>query len=130
MSPNDYLEAIGHLEFATGETEKTVEVTIIDDGEHEPDESFTVQATNVLNATVGGITKESLAHCNGGPKTSAAIRISPILSDLCELGLWQLPTSPGRPSDREYGLSLSREWIAQACLSCHATHRELRANLT
>lgn len=52
VSPDDYSSASGHLEFAPGEFEKTVEFAIVDEYIDESDETFQVMASNVGNAIV------------------------------------------------------------------------------
>jgi Big-like domain-containing protein/Calx-beta domain-containing protein len=49
---DDYAAAAGTLEFAPGETSKTIAVQVIGDGVREPNEKFTVELLNVLNASV------------------------------------------------------------------------------
>jgi solute carrier family 8 (sodium/calcium exchanger) len=49
----DYITKTGTLEFSPNETEKTVEIEIMDDNSHEEDEEFYVQLSN-LNATDNG----------------------------------------------------------------------------
>lgn len=48
----DYVAANGHLNFAPGETEKTVSVTIQTDGIGEGDEEFELVLSNPVNATI------------------------------------------------------------------------------
>lgn len=49
----DYTNVIGTLQFAAGETSKTITVPIIDDSYAEGSESFTVSLNNVSGATLG-----------------------------------------------------------------------------
>jgi hypothetical protein len=50
--PDDYAATAGVLEFAPGETTRTVKVTIADDLLDEPDETFAVNLSNAENATI------------------------------------------------------------------------------
>ncbi|MCA8939571.1 MAG: hypothetical protein KDB07_07175, partial [Planctomycetes bacterium] len=49
----DYVAVNQAIVFAAGETNKTVTLMITDDGEDEPDETFTLALFNVVNATAG-----------------------------------------------------------------------------
>ncbi len=49
----DYLTTIGSLQFAAGETSKTIGIPIIDDAYDENDESFTITLSNPSGATLG-----------------------------------------------------------------------------
>ena len=50
---SDYLAAIGRLQFAAGETSKTITVFIVDDRYGEIPETFSVSLTNPVNSTTG-----------------------------------------------------------------------------
>ena len=52
-APADYTAASGTLSFASGETEKTVTVAIVDDGAADGDENFTVTLSNPSGASLG-----------------------------------------------------------------------------
>lgn len=52
-SGSDYQAATGGLTFNPGDTSKTVVVTITGDTTNEPDETFVVNVSNPVNATVG-----------------------------------------------------------------------------
>lgn len=52
-APADYTSANGTVTFAPGETSKTITVTVVGDAVYEPDETFTVNLSNPVNATVG-----------------------------------------------------------------------------
>ena len=52
-APADYTAASGTLSFASGETEKTVTVAIVDDGAADGDEHFTVTLSNPSGASLG-----------------------------------------------------------------------------
>jgi Ca2+-binding RTX toxin-like protein len=70
QAPSDYSSTGGTLTFAPGETAKNVSVSVNGDTEVEPDETFLVQLTNEVNATlvdgtgVGSIVNDDSA---GGP---------------------------------------------------------------
>ena len=49
----DYTTATGTLRFLEGETSKTISIEILDDGVHEPDETFTVTLRNPAGAALG-----------------------------------------------------------------------------
>ena len=49
----DYEETSGRLTFAPSETSKTILVEVRDDAKDESDESFTVELSEAVNATVG-----------------------------------------------------------------------------
>lgn len=49
----DYQAAGGTLYFADGETTKTFEIMILDDGDEEEDETIRLELTNVVGATLG-----------------------------------------------------------------------------
>jgi phosphotransferase system IIB component len=51
---SDYIAALGTLQFAGGETQKTISVLIIDDGYVEGPETFNVALSNPANCTLGG----------------------------------------------------------------------------
>lgn len=50
---SDYLATIGTLQFAAGETSKTITVFIVDDSFAEPAETFTVNLSNPVGCTLG-----------------------------------------------------------------------------
>lgn len=52
---SDYTPALGILEFAPGETSKTINIPIIDDAFTEQDETFSLTLANPTNATLGGL---------------------------------------------------------------------------
>jgi CSLREA domain-containing protein len=52
LSPSDYQSASGTLTFTTGQTTKTIGVSIKGDVSFEPDENFTVNLTNPANAVI------------------------------------------------------------------------------
>ena len=45
-APGDFTAESGTLTFAAGETSKTIEITLVDDGANEPNEAFTVALSN------------------------------------------------------------------------------------
>ena len=49
----DYTTATGTLRFMQGETSKTISIELLDDGVHEPDETFTVTLSNPTVAALG-----------------------------------------------------------------------------
>ena len=53
IAPGDYAAASGTLNFAVGETSKTVAISINGDLTTEPDETFTLNLSNPTNATLG-----------------------------------------------------------------------------
>ncbi len=53
---SDYLAALGTLNFAPGESSKTVPVFIVDDAFGEPVESFSINLTNPVGCTLGSQT--------------------------------------------------------------------------
>ncbi len=52
VKPGDYIGKAGTLTFAPGETTKTITVTVAGDAVHENDETFTVDLSNPVNATL------------------------------------------------------------------------------
>jgi len=52
-APSDYASATGTLTFAPGETSKTINVSVVGDAVYEPDETFTVNLSSPVNATIG-----------------------------------------------------------------------------
>ena len=52
-SNKDYLKMTGTLTFQPGERSKTVAVAFKGDRQREPDETFTVQLSNAVGATLG-----------------------------------------------------------------------------
>lgn len=52
-APGDYNPAFGTLEFAPGQTSKTFNVTVKNDGAAEPDETVNLTLSNPANATLG-----------------------------------------------------------------------------
>ena len=53
---SDYTQTNGTLTFSAGETTKTIDVPVLEDGSPEEDETFTVTLSNVVNATIGDST--------------------------------------------------------------------------
>ena len=49
----DYTAATGTLRFLEGETSKTISIELLDDGVHEPDETFTVTLSNPTGVALG-----------------------------------------------------------------------------
>ena len=49
----DYTTATGTLRFLEGETSRTISIELLDDGVHEPDETFTVTLSNPTGAALG-----------------------------------------------------------------------------
>ncbi|MDA1013562.1 MAG: cellulose binding domain-containing protein, partial [Planctomycetota bacterium] len=49
----DFLTAVGTVDFAVGEIERTINVTVLGDTFDEPDETFLVILSNVAGATIG-----------------------------------------------------------------------------
>ena len=56
IADTDYAAASGTLTFGPGETTKTVSVAVLDDTEPESDETFTLQLSRALGATIIGAT--------------------------------------------------------------------------
>ena len=52
FQPDDYTQAAGTLTFAPGETSKQVQVTTVEDAVDEPDETFLLNLSNAVNATI------------------------------------------------------------------------------
>ena len=50
---SDYAQMNGTLTFSAGETTKTIDVPVLEDGSPEEDETFTVTLSNAVNATIG-----------------------------------------------------------------------------
>ncbi|MCA1591718.1 MAG: DUF4394 domain-containing protein [Acidobacteria bacterium] len=71
---SDYTPAIGFLEFAPGETTKSIVVPIIDDAFVETDETFSVTLGNPTGATLGAINSitVTIIDNDGGPATGTA----------------------------------------------------------
>ena len=53
---SDYTQTNGTLTFPAGETTKTIDVPVLEDGSREEDETFTVTLSEAVNATIGGST--------------------------------------------------------------------------
>jgi hypothetical protein len=53
LSRCDYIETIGTLTFAPGETSKDITVLMVDDSYHETQESFSLRLSNATGATLG-----------------------------------------------------------------------------
>jgi len=51
-APPDYLAESGGLTFSPGQTSQTITVTVVDDPDLEPDETFQVNLSNPVNATI------------------------------------------------------------------------------
>ena len=69
----DYEAASGTLTFAPGDTERTVEVTLLDDALSEGDETFTVTLSDPVNATVArAAASGSIVDDDGEPEVSVA----------------------------------------------------------
>ena len=52
-APSDYAVASGTMTFQPGQTAKTVTINSVDDGAIEPNETFAVNLSNPVNATLG-----------------------------------------------------------------------------
>jgi len=52
VADGDYAAASGTLSFLPGDTSKTVDVTVNGDTKHEADETFTVDLSGAVNATI------------------------------------------------------------------------------
>ena len=67
---DDFAPATGTLSFAPGETSKTIDVTLLPEPgiTIEPDETFTVELTNSVNATIARGTAVGTVHFDGRPK--------------------------------------------------------------
>lgn len=52
-APDDYASASGTLSFAAGVTSRTIDVTLVDDGLDEPDETLTLTLSSPSQATLG-----------------------------------------------------------------------------
>ena len=50
---SDYTQTNGTLTFSAGETTKTIDVPVLEDGSPEEDETFTVTLSNAVNVTIG-----------------------------------------------------------------------------
>ena len=50
---SDYTQTNGTLTFSAGETTKTIDVAVLEDGSPEEDETFTVTLSNAVSATIG-----------------------------------------------------------------------------
>jgi Ca2+-binding RTX toxin-like protein len=55
-APSDYATQSGTLQFASGETSKTIAVNVSGDTAYEPNESFSVKLSNASNATIAADT--------------------------------------------------------------------------
>jgi hypothetical protein len=53
VANSDYTAASGTLTFQPGETSRTISVSIKGDRKREPDETFSVQLSNAVGATIG-----------------------------------------------------------------------------
>ena len=53
---SDYTQTHGTLTFSAGETTKTIDVAVLEDGSPEEDETFTVTLSNAVSATIGDST--------------------------------------------------------------------------
>ena len=80
----DYVGTSGTLAFPPGTTNQTVSVDIIADTTQEPDESFVVNLTNAVNATIAD------AQAVGTILNDDVIRMGDIAADFGDLGLWVL----------------------------------------
>ncbi len=61
VAGQDYVAAAGTLVFAPGETTKTIRVTVKSDGVSEGDETFFVDLSNPVNATIAGAQRRGQA---------------------------------------------------------------------
>jgi Calx-beta domain len=67
----DYTIVVGHLVFAAGDTEKTLQVLISDDGYTEGTESATLLLQNPANGTLGALSTATLQIVDNVPETSS-----------------------------------------------------------
>ena len=71
---NDYQVVSGTLVFADGETSKTIDVTILDDGAYESDETFTVALSNAQGgATLGTQSSAEVTITDDDPVPPAGV---------------------------------------------------------
>lgn len=79
---SDYVAGSGVLNFATNETFKTINVTLIGDRTVEPDETFFVNLSNAVNATIndtqgkGTIVNDDTRNNNPATLTIADLRVT------------------------------------------------------
>lgn len=67
---SDYSAALGTLQFAAGETQKTISVLVIDDGYVENPETFNVTLSNPVNCTLGTATVTVTINSNDANPTN------------------------------------------------------------
>ena len=67
----DYTFVIARLQFASGETQKTFQVLISDDGYAEGNESATLLLQNPNNGTLGGTSSATLQISDNSPETAS-----------------------------------------------------------
>ena len=79
--PGDYTADAGYLQFAPGDTSKTITIDIIDDADSESAETFKVQLSQPADATLGSNAEATVTvNDNDGPP-SAAVDITMSASD-------------------------------------------------
>ena len=78
----DYALREGTLTFARGETAKTIELEVVDDGLHEEDETVEVSLRNAKNAVLGEIAKHTYTIADNDPLPS--VRFTPAVRSVGE----------------------------------------------
>lgn len=67
--PNDYLSATGTVNFAAGETSKTIQLSIVGDATFEPDETFNFVLSNAVNGEISnGFANITILNDDAAPK--------------------------------------------------------------
>ena len=98
---DDYTEASGTLTFAANESAQEIRVTIINDGDDEEDETFTVTLTNASGAEIGRAIGQVTIQDNDGEGTTVVNTPSEPQNLVAEEGdgevtlSWSPPTSNG-----------------------------------
>ena len=104
MEPGDYGAVSDTLTFASGETSKPVQVTIIDDAEGETAETFTVSLSNAVNANLDAAsTGTATIDDNDGPPPlpcglpayNAGTERAVFIAQHCTTGDWLLRVTAG-----------------------------------
>ncbi len=79
IAGSDYSTTTGTLSFASGETSKTISVPLINDGDIEGDETFTVNLSNVTNGFPLGSSVHTVTLQDSGPIVNFSVNSSTVV---------------------------------------------------
>ncbi len=105
---SDYTQTNGTLTFSAGETTKTIDVPVLEDGVHEEDETFTVTLSDAVNATIGDGTGTGTIQDDDPVPTALSIED---VEGLESSGALEFPVT--LTGDREAGTTITVEYATE-----------------